>query len=170
MNVVQEISRINEQELKNGIYGGSKGSWHNKYKDSAWVFLGGLSFELSEGDILAFMSQWGEIEDINLCREKGTNKSLGFCFVKYEDQRSTILAVDNFNGITLLKRTLRCDHVDKYKLPKEIKDREGEAIEENPDHVVNIGPGHAYRGKELENEYDVTKGVDLWAVSGHKRR
>ena len=35
------------------------------------------------------------------------NMWIGYGFVKYEDQRSTILAVDNFNGITLLKRTLR---------------------------------------------------------------
>jgi len=48
------------------------------------------------------MSQWGEVEDINLVRDKETNKSRGFAFIKYEDQRSTILAVDNFNGIKLL--------------------------------------------------------------------
>ena len=35
MNVVQEIERINEEELKRGIYGGvSKASWHDKYKGS----------------------------------------------------------------------------------------------------------------------------------------
>jgi RNA-binding motif X-linked protein 2 len=51
MNVVQEISRITTLELENGIYGGKPGSWHNKYKDSAWVYIGGLSDELSEGDI-----------------------------------------------------------------------------------------------------------------------
>jgi RNA recognition motif-containing protein len=33
--------------------------------------------------------------------DEATNKSLGFCFVKYENQRSTILAVDNFNGMKL---------------------------------------------------------------------
>ena len=164
MNIVKEIERINQRELEAGIYGGNgKGSWHEKYKDSAWVYLGGLSYELSEGDIICFMSQWGEIEDINLVRDKATNKSLGFCFIKYEDQRSTILAVDNFNGIKLLTRTLRCDHVDKYKLPKEVREKEGDAIEEDNTHTVKIGPGHAYQNKELENQFNVTQGVDLWA-------
>lgn len=37
--------------------------------------------------------------NINLVRDKKTGKSKGFCFICYEDQRSTILAVDNFNGI-----------------------------------------------------------------------
>jgi RNA recognition motif-containing protein len=40
-----------------------------------------------------------QIEDIHLVRDKGSGKSKGFAFLKYEDQRSTVLAVDNFNGI-----------------------------------------------------------------------
>lgn len=73
MNVIQEIKRINERELEQGVSG--KASWHYEYKDSAWVFAGGFSYDLTEGDILCVMSQWGEIEDINLCREKDTGKS-----------------------------------------------------------------------------------------------
>jgi RNA-binding motif X-linked protein 2 len=32
-------------------------------------------------------------------RDRKTGKSRGFSYVAYEDQRSTILAVDNLNGI-----------------------------------------------------------------------
>jgi len=42
--------------------------------------------------------RYGEIVNINLVRDKDTGKSKGFAFVCYEDQRSTILAVDNLNG------------------------------------------------------------------------
>lgn len=35
-------------------------------------------------------------------RDKKTGKPKGFCFIAYEDQRSTILAVDNFNGTKVL--------------------------------------------------------------------
>ncbi len=38
-------------------------------------------------------------------------------------QRSTILAVDNFTGAQLLGRTLRVDHVQKYRLPKDLRDK-----------------------------------------------
>eukprot|EP01038_Epipyxis_sp_PR26KG_P015384 gene15384-20745_t len=163
MNVVKEIERINAEELKLGIIGGiSKGSWHDKYESSAWVFIGGLSFELTEGDIICVMSQWGEVEDINLVREKGNNKSKGFAFLKYEDQRSTILAVDNMNGTKLLDRLLRVDHVDHYKLPKEIREKEEELLNENPNIEIKIGPGHAYQSKELANEHDINQGVNLW--------
>jgi RNA-binding motif protein, X-linked 2 len=43
----------------------------------------------------------------------------------YEDQRSTILAVDNLNGATVLERTLRVDHVKNYKQPR-VKGEDGE--------------------------------------------
>ncbi|ORX88780.1 RNA-binding domain-containing protein, partial [Basidiobolus meristosporus CBS 931.73] len=116
-SVVKEIQRINLQEASRDIDG--SGSWHSQYKDSAYLFVGGLPFELTEGDIICIFSQYGEILDVNLVRDKKTGKSKGFCFLGYSDQRSTILAVDNLNGIKVLERTLRVDHVANYKPPKE---------------------------------------------------
>lgn len=49
--------------------------------------------------VLIVCRRYGEVVNINLVRDKKTGKSKGFCFLCYEDQRSTILAVDNFNGI-----------------------------------------------------------------------
>ena len=54
-----------------------------------------------------------------MLRDKKTGKSKGFAFICYEDQRSTILAVDNFNGTKLAGRQIRVDHVNNYKPPKE---------------------------------------------------
>ena len=56
-----------------------------------------------------------------LVREGSTGKSKGFGFICYEDQRSTILAVDNLNGTQLCKRTIGVDHVHTYKLPKDLE-------------------------------------------------
>ena len=61
-------------------------------------------------------------------RDKVTGKPKGFAFIMYEDQRSTILAVDNLNGANVLERTLRVDHVKNYKQPK-TKGEDGEWIE-----------------------------------------
>ena len=47
--------------------------------------------------------RYGEVVNINLVREKSSGKSKGFCFLCYEDQRSTILAVDNLNGAKVCK-------------------------------------------------------------------
>lgn len=114
---VKNIKKLSEQELNSG----SKTSWHDQYKDSAWIFVGGLPYDLSEGDIICIFSQYGEIVNINLVRDKVSGKSKGFCFICYEDQRSTVLSVDNLNGIKVLNRTIRVDHVNDYKPPKDNK-------------------------------------------------
>ncbi|RZF49122.1 hypothetical protein LSTR_LSTR008408 [Laodelphax striatellus] len=117
MTNVKNIKKLSEQELTMGL----KTSWHDQYKGSAWIFIGGLPYDLTEGDVLCIFSQYGEIVNINLVRDKATGKQKGFCFICYEDQRSTNLAVDNLNAIKILGRTIRVDHVADYKAPKDIK-------------------------------------------------
>ncbi|KAF7456722.1 RNA-binding protein [Cryptosporidium felis] len=79
------------------------------------IALRGLDVRLTEGDIAIVFSQWGELVDVNLVRERKSGISKGFCFLCYEDQRSTILAVDNANDMVLLGRRLKVDHVKDYK-------------------------------------------------------
>jgi RNA-binding motif X-linked protein 2 len=116
MNNVRSIEQLNEREMQLGITVG-KGSWHDEYADSAYVFIGGLSPELTEGDVLVLVSQFGTPIDVNLIRDKETGVSKGFAFVAYADQRSTVLAVDNFTGVLFMGKTLRCDHVPSYRIP-----------------------------------------------------
>ncbi|XP_050060159.1 RNA-binding motif protein, X-linked 2-like isoform X2 [Aphis gossypii] len=111
---MRNVKKLSEQELQRL----PKSSWHDEYKSSAWIFVGGLPYDLSEGDVMSIFSQYGEITNLNLVRDKDTGKQKGFCFVCYEDQRSTILAVDNFNGTRVLGRILRIDHVKDYKPPR----------------------------------------------------
>ena len=96
---------------------------HDDFKDSAYIFIGGIPYELTEGDIICIFSQYGEVLDLNYVRDKETGKPKGFCFLKYDDQRSTVLAVDNFNGATILERTLRVDHSRDYRQKTKKKKR-----------------------------------------------
>ncbi|KAJ3015773.1 hypothetical protein HKX48_004396 [Thoreauomyces humboldtii] len=125
MNVIKEIQRLNAGELFRNTK--ESASWHAQYNESAYVYIGGIPHQLTEGDLIAVFSQYGEVVDINLVRDKQTGKSKGFCFVAYEDQRSTVLAVDNFNGTKMLGRTLRVDHVAKYRGEKRDEDFDEEA-------------------------------------------
>jgi RNA-binding motif X-linked protein 2 len=63
-------------------------------------------------------AQYGELVDVHLVRNKTTGKSQGFAFLAYEDQRSTVLAVDNLSGATVAGRKIRVEHVDNYKKRK----------------------------------------------------
>ncbi|GAB1206652.1 hypothetical protein APSETT445_005342, partial [Aspergillus pseudonomiae] len=112
MNAIRQIQALNKRELENAIP--PEASWHADYRDTAYIYIGGLPFDLSEGDIVTIFSQYGEPVHVNLVRDKETGKSRGFAFLKYEDQRSTDLAVDNLGGSTVLGRVLRVDHV-RYK-------------------------------------------------------
>jgi len=116
-NRIKEIANACNRELQLGTP--SSASWHAEYKHSAYVFAGGLPYKLNEGDIIQVFSQVGEIVDCNLLRDGKTGKSKGSCFIAYEDQRSTVLAVDNFNGTKILGRTIYCDHVKQYRIPDE---------------------------------------------------
>mmetsp|Transcript_74017 Transcript_74017/g.123607 ORF Transcript_74017/g.123607 Transcript_74017/m.123607 type:complete len:349 (-) Transcript_74017:28-1074(-) len=123
MNRVKHVERINQKDIELQLKADTVGnagkwdvnkSWHAQYKHSAYVYVGGLPYDLSEGDVTVVFSQVGEIVDINIPRDKTTGRSRGFAFIGYEDQRSTVLAVDNFNGAKLLGKTLRVDHCEKY--------------------------------------------------------
>ncbi|PAV21016.1 RNA-binding Cwf29 [Pyrrhoderma noxium] len=57
MNVVREINKINEKELQLGLSGVS---WHDDYKDSAYIYVGGLHLDMTEGDVITIFSQYGE--------------------------------------------------------------------------------------------------------------
>jgi RNA-binding motif X-linked protein 2 len=125
MNVVREIERLNNLELSSSVP--LSASWHAPYlesKTNQYIFISGLHPDLTEGDVLIVFSQCGELIDCNLVRDRNTGKSRGFAFVAYANPLSTVLAIDNFNGVKLLDRVLRVDHADKYKRPKSSKELE----------------------------------------------
>ena len=117
MNYLTQIKNTQAATMREIDSGMSESaSWHARFKHSAYVFAGGLPFNMTEGDVLAVFSQYGEIVDVNIVRHEDTGKSRGFAFICYADQRSTVLAVDNLNGATVVGRTIKVDHVDDYKL------------------------------------------------------
>ncbi|KAK0268239.1 RNA-binding protein Cwf29 [Friedmanniomyces endolithicus] len=112
MQSIKQVQRLNDTELEKVVP--SNASWHTDYRDTAYIYIGGLPFELSEGDILTIFSQYGNPVHVNLVRDKETGKSRGYCFLKYEDQRSCDLAVDNLSGAGVMGRLLSVDHT-RYK-------------------------------------------------------
>jgi RNA-binding motif X-linked protein 2 len=121
--------------------------------------------------------------DINMPRDKETGKTKGFAFLMYEDQRSTVLAVDNLNGAKVIEKTLRVDHVRQYKQPK-VKNEEGEwvdveeqSLNARPEMIVDEG-GDSDNSSSSEisidpedpmYEYLVAKRKEEKAVSNSKK-
>ena len=124
---IKIIKQLSERELEN--HTSNSASWHMKYKNSSYIHISGLNYEMNEGDIVTVFSQYGEIIDCRLLRDKITGKSQGTAFLCYEDQQSTILAVDNFNGTEICGRTIKVDHVDNYKPNLNIKSADIESMD-----------------------------------------
>lgn len=108
MNSIHKINAINQQELDNNV--SDSASWHADYSDTPYIYIGNLEESLKEKDILAIFAQYGNPTHINLIKDRETGKSRGFCYLKYEEQRSCVLAVDNFNGTLIYEKPLRVDH------------------------------------------------------------
>lgn len=111
---IQTIRNLSEKELVKQIP--VKASWHYKYVSSNYIVIKGLNFKINEGDLVIVFSQYGEIVDCRLLRDKITGKSKGIGFICYEDHKSTILSVDNFNGIDLCGYTIYVDHIFKEEI------------------------------------------------------
>ncbi|KAI0998206.1 hypothetical protein K3495_g9988 [Podosphaera aphanis] len=150
MNSIRQIKELNQRELEHGV--SPDASWHVDYRDTAYIYIGGLPHELSEGDVITIFSQYGEPTYINLIRDKETGKSRGFAFLKYEDQRSTDLAVDNLGGAVIMGRTLKVDHT-RYE--KKDKDEGLNLLEPTNDTEAEDNKTLARRSRSLsESEED----------------
>ena len=148
LSKIKQIQRLNEEELNFNISGTA--SWHYKYRDSSYIFICGFPKEVTEGDLVIVFSQYGEIIDCRIVRDKKTGKSKGFGYICYEDQRSTILAVDNLNGIKIGGKFILVDHVEEYRLPKE--------FEQSDDEIDNYDENKKYDKSENKEkiEYKLT--------------
>ncbi|XP_011101659.1 zinc finger CCCH domain-containing protein 42-like [Sesamum indicum] len=168
LTLVKRIQNINKKEANLGI--SEEASWHAKYKDSAYVYVGGIPFDLTEGDLLAVFAQYGEIVDVNLVRDKATGKSKGFAFLAYEDQRSTNLAVDNLNGAQILGRIVRVDHVNKYKKLEEEDEETKQRKREERGVCRAFQRGECNRGDSCKFSHDEQRAANTgWGAEEDRR-
>jgi hypothetical protein len=66
--------------------------------------------------------------------------------------------LDRFSPrLQILGRSLRVDHVEKYRLPKKLLEAEEEKG------APDLGAGHAYKDAELTNDYNIHQGQDVFA-------
>ncbi|WFD44984.1 RNA-binding protein Cwf29 [Malassezia psittaci] len=147
-------------------------------KDSAYIYVGGLPFDATEGDVITIFSQYGEVMNIHLPRPRedfskdaasqrqGSEpsrgqppKHRGFGFLMYEDQRSTVLAVDNLNGAQVLGRTLRVDHVLNYK-PERVPDADGNLVEPD-EQTFNCAPPEIVLDSDQDDAQNTDQDLDL---------
>jgi cold-inducible RNA-binding protein len=70
------------------------------------LFVGNLSFNTTEGQILDLFKQAGNVVSCELIMDKFTGKSRGFAFVQMGTQEEATKAITDFNGKEIDGRAL----------------------------------------------------------------
>ncbi len=71
------------------------------------IYIGNLSFNTTEETLKSEFSVFGEVESVNIIRDKITNSSKGFAFVEIPDNEKAFMAIEKMNGKILDGRRLR---------------------------------------------------------------
>lgn len=70
------------------------------------IYVGNISFEASEDEVLALFSSYGEVTTVNLLKDKFTGQPRGFGFVEMASDGDAQKAIQELNGRELRGRKL----------------------------------------------------------------
>ena len=77
------------------------------------LFVGGLSPETTTADLRAAFAKFGELVDVAVINERGTNQSRGFGFVTYATSTAADAAMKDMNGVELDGRTVKVNRAEE---------------------------------------------------------
>lgn len=70
------------------------------------IYLGNLSYQVTEEDLRAALEQFGKIESITLIKDKQTGQSKGFGFAEMSSKAEGQAVIEGLNGKELKGRAL----------------------------------------------------------------
>jgi cleavage stimulation factor subunit 2 len=77
------------------------------------IFIGNISFDLSEQQIMDVFKDIGPIHSFKLMFDRETGKPRGFAFCEYADMETANSAIRNLNGYEINGRVLKVDYADQ---------------------------------------------------------
>src|SRR6201747_3191636 len=70
------------------------------------LFVGNLSFQTTQDELLAAFSQFGNVERVNIVTDRETGQPRGFAFVEMTERRDAETAIAQLNGAEMNGRAL----------------------------------------------------------------
>ncbi len=70
------------------------------------IFVGNLSYQTTQDDLLAAFSQFGNVERVSIVTDRDTGQPRGFAFVEMSDSREAQTAIAQLNGAEFGGRAL----------------------------------------------------------------
>jgi cold-inducible RNA-binding protein len=61
------------------------------------IYVGNLSFDTTESDIENAFGEFGEVETVNIVKDRETRRSRGFGFVEMKDAQAAQRAIEGLN-------------------------------------------------------------------------
>jgi RNA recognition motif-containing protein len=70
------------------------------------IYVGNLSYEVTEQELQRSFEAFGQVESVNIIKDKFSGRSKGFGFVEMPDKANAQSAINELNGKELKGRTL----------------------------------------------------------------
>jgi RNA recognition motif-containing protein len=70
------------------------------------IYVGGLSFDVSEDELKQAFEEYGQVESIKIIKDRYTGESRGFAFVEMPAKKEADSAINGLNGKELKGRSL----------------------------------------------------------------
>ena len=70
------------------------------------LFVGNLSFDVTENDLQDLFAQAGSVNSVNIMQDRATGRSRGFGFVEMASEADTAKAISMFSGKDFKGRAL----------------------------------------------------------------
>jgi RNA recognition motif-containing protein len=83
------------------------------------IYVGNISYTLSEDDIRKIFEVMGAVESVKLIRDKRTGKSKGYCFIEMPEKKEGMEAINALDGKEVAGRNLRVIKAHSTKKVKE---------------------------------------------------
>lgn len=71
------------------------------------LYIGNLSYQVTEQDIREVLSEYGQIRRLNLPTDRETGRMRGFAFVELSDDAQEDAAIDDLNSAEWMGRALK---------------------------------------------------------------
>jgi RNA recognition motif-containing protein len=83
------------------------------------IYIGNISYTLSEEDIRKIFEVMGNVTSVKLIHDKRTGKSKGYCFLEMPDKKEAMEAINTLDGKEVAGRNLRVIKAHSTKTVKE---------------------------------------------------
>ena len=71
------------------------------------LFVGNLSFRVTEEELQSLFSNYGQVSSVRIIKDRDSGLSRGFGFVEMADSTEATAAIDQLNGHEVLGRAIR---------------------------------------------------------------